>query len=160
MDMPVLKPVAIRTKGAGVLRRIWIWFSSTRKWEVVEDFVYDAGRMKILIPKGFVFDGASIPRIFWWFLSPTGLLLIPGLIHDYAYRYNYLWVLDNAGSRHIRTGCKTKWDRLFWKVGTQVNGVHFANFVAWVAVTVGGWAAWRKNRALASIRRRQCGCNR
>ena len=40
-----------------------------------------------IIKKGFEFDSASIPQIFWGFYSPTQLIfLISGLIHDYFYR--------------------------------------------------------------------------
>jgi hypothetical protein len=39
---------------------------------------------EIILPADFELDGASIPRIFWGILSPVGLLLIPGLIHDYT----------------------------------------------------------------------------
>ena len=36
--------------------------------------------------------------LLWFFLSPTGLLLIPGLFHDYGYRYDQLWHLDTKGN--------------------------------------------------------------
>jgi hypothetical protein len=47
---------------------------------------YQFGRMEILVPQGYAFDGPSIPRLFWWMtgLSPMDdETLLPSLIHDY-----------------------------------------------------------------------------
>ena len=43
---------------------IWKW-----EWEVLEKFTY-YGRKKIVIKKGFIFDWASIPRIFYMIGTP------------------------------------------------------------------------------------------
>lgn len=120
MDMPKLIPIQIKTRDKPFLIRIWRWITSIRKWELSEDWEYKLPEDEpvIVIPKGFVFDGASIPRPLWGLLSPTGLLLVPGLIHDFAYRYDYLWALDSADLRiSIRrnqgngfgTQCSGKW---------------------------------------------------
>lgn len=37
------------------------------------------------VPKGFVTDFASIPRIFWSLLPPDGDYTYPAIIHDYLY---------------------------------------------------------------------------
>ena len=39
---------------------------------------------------GFQFDGASIPKFLHPFFSPVGVLLMGGLVHDYAYKYETL----------------------------------------------------------------------
>lgn len=36
-----------------------------------------------VIPVGFETDGASVPRILWWFLDPATELFEAGAIHDY-----------------------------------------------------------------------------
>ena len=103
-----------------------------------------------MIPRGFEFNGASIPRPLWAILSPTGLLLIPGLIHDYAYRYGQLWALENEEDGEVSPYGKGKgkafWDRLFRKTGRKVNGMSFINFAAWLAVYLFGGCAWRSHR--------------
>ena len=149
MEMPILKPIPIPTKEAGIFKRIWIWFSTTRRWEVVEGYVYNYDGDNLLIPKGFVFDGASIPRLFWAVLSPTGLLLIPGLFHDYGYRYDYLWC---DGQKWNDGAGKAFWDKLFLEIGEEVNGVHFANWIAWSALKIGGWVAWNNNQSTRYFR--------
>lgn len=39
----------------------------------------------ITIPKGFIWDGSSTPRIFWSIVPPDGDFEIGALIHDYLY---------------------------------------------------------------------------
>ena len=38
-----------------------------------------------IIPKGFRFDGSSIPRIFWWFAPRLDDRILGSLIHDMMY---------------------------------------------------------------------------
>ena len=143
-DMPILRPVPIQTKGCGFFKRVWRWFSSRREWELIDDYSYLHKGVRLFIPKGFIFDGASIPRPFWWILEPTGLLLIPSIFHDYAYQHDYLWHMLPEGPAMWKRGAgKAFWDKLFLEIGEAVNGVHFANRVAWLSVTVGGWWAWQ-----------------
>ena len=56
-----------------------------------EDYVfYNLDGKPVTIPKGFIFDGASIPDVAKYFLGTTPIssdILVPGLIHDYMYRY-------------------------------------------------------------------------
>jgi hypothetical protein len=40
---------------------------------------------EVTVPKGFVTDFASIPRVFWSLLRPDGDYTYPAIIHDYLY---------------------------------------------------------------------------
>ena len=155
MSMPKLQPVPIKTKNHSVLRRIIIWMTSIRKWEVVEDWYYDLpDGPKVIVPKGFIFDGASIPRPLWFLLSPTGLLLIPGLIHDFAYRYDYLWAIESDENSDIggniykykENSGQWYWDGVFRDVGEDVNGMAVIDTLAWAVLFFFGWVSWRLNR--------------
>jgi hypothetical protein len=150
MDMPKLIPVPIETKNKSIIIRIWRWITAIRKWELTEDWecVLPGDEPKIVIPKGFVFDGASIPRPLWGLLSPTGLLLIPGLVHDFGYRYDYLWALDSEGHvyKYKEKSGQWVWDSMFRKVGLEVNGMALIDTLAWLALALLGWRAWRSNR--------------
>ena len=130
--------------------RVLVWLHQVRTWEVAENWEYTlpTDNTLIVIHKGFQFDGASIPRPFWAILNPTGLLLIPSLIHDYGYRYGQLGQVepDRTVSPYKKGASKTTWDRLFRKTGRAVNGMSFINFAAWLAVYFGGCCAWRRNR--------------
>jgi hypothetical protein len=39
----------------------------------------------VLVPRGFVTDLASVPRIFWSILTPTGRYAYAAVVHDYLY---------------------------------------------------------------------------
>ncbi len=149
MEMPKLVPIPIRTQDEPFLTRVWRWVTVVRKWRVAEDWEYDLpDGPRVVIPESFIFDGASIPRPLWGILSPTGLLLIPGLIHDFGYRYDYIWAVDTSGfvfKHHVKAGRK-HWDAIFQRVGIEVNSMPILDTIAWLALVAGGWWAWRSNR--------------
>ena len=148
--MPLLRPLPIRTKNRFFFMRILVWIYDVREWELAANWEYElSSGDRIILPKGFRFDGASIPRPLWALLNPSGLLLIPGLIHDYGYRYQQLWKVDRAASTvspYKEEQKKTYWDRLFLDVGKQVNGTRIINLAAFLAVYLFGYGAWRNNR--------------
>jgi hypothetical protein len=152
--MPKLAPLPIRTKGKSPFVRTLRWLFTVRKWELQENWQYQLPRVGrearpiIVIPKGFICDGASIPRPLWALLSPTGLLLIPGLVHDFAYRFDYLWAVRPSGPYKYPHGNAGRafWDDLFWRVGKDVNGMLVIDCLAWVALSLGGWWTWQKWR--------------
>ena len=84
---------------------IKLWVFGTRHWEVVKDFHYSFSGQDFVIPKGFKFDGASVPKFLAQFLSPVGVLLIGGLIHDYGYKYETLFKKDGTTLvRNLKNG--------------------------------------------------------
>ncbi len=158
--MPKMEAIPIKTKGQPWWKAIGRWMFSDRKWRLVEDWYYPLpvpGNFILVIRAGFIFDAASIPRIFWFFLSPTGLLLIPGLVHDGAYKNGYLWVIEEGGEwvGNLEAAPCHKWNvgapRAFWDdifrlVANDVNGMAPINRAAWLAIRAGGWVAWNNHR--------------
>ena len=54
-----------------------------------------AGGAIIIVPEGFVYDGASVPRAAWSIVRPFGRTLRASVIHDWLYtvkRIRYLTV--------------------------------------------------------------------
>ncbi len=152
ISMPALRPVPIPTRNQpSPIHKLTVFIFEVRKWEVVEDWRYtykSDDNVELFIPKGFVFDGASIPRPFWAILNPIGLLLIPGLLHDYAYKYDQLWQVKSNGkiTPYEKKAGKDYWDILFTDIGKEVNGFFLINAIAWAAVSFGGSGAWNKHR--------------
>ena len=147
--MPVLLPLPIPTKNRPFLMRLLVWLFDIRKWQLVENWHFEIEKgPEIVIPKDFKFDGASIPRIFWAILSPVGLLLIPGLIHDYGYRFNLIWQKTATGeiAPYMEDVGQKDWDDLFRRVGVQVNGFAIIDYIAWLGLRIGGCFAWNKHR--------------
>ena len=144
MEMPKVRPLPIKTLHLPWYKATWVWVTAPRQWELLEDYSIELpGIGRIMVPAGFIFDGASIPRIFWTFLSPTGLLFIPGLFHDYGYKYNKITWSNGLSS----IGYSRKfWDGLFLRIANHVNGMAPINRTAWAAVRAGAWNVWRKYR--------------
>ena len=51
------------------------------KWRLVEDYI---SYTDMLIPAGFITDGASVPYPLNGFYSPTGRLFEAAIVHDYC----------------------------------------------------------------------------
>ncbi len=146
--MPHLKPIPIPTKQQRHwFLRVLVWIFNIRKWELMEDWHYQLDDdVLIVVPKEFIFDGASIPRPLWALLSPVGLLMIPGLIHDYAYQHDKLLQVDDHGKKipYKEGSGRDFWDELFFKVSIEVNGLPVLSLIAWFALFIGGGAAWNR----------------
>ena len=143
IDYPHMKPIKIATKGKGFWGAILLWSFGSRHWEVVKDFNYSINGQKFIIPKGFKFDGASVPKFLGQFLSPVGVLLIGGLIHDYGYKYETL-LLKNKKDIGVKS---QQWmDETFRDINIEVNGFYLLNYLAYWALRLGGFVAWNKHR--------------
>jgi hypothetical protein len=142
-EFPHMQPIPIATKDKGFWGAILMWLLGVRKWRITQNFNYELRGVEYVIPKGFEFDGASVPKFLATFLSPVGVLLIGGLIHDYAYKYAALkprkdgpiMLLDQKGA-----------DKIFRDINIEVNGFKFLNYLAYWALRIGGFVAWNKHR--------------
>ena len=141
--MPKLTPVPIKTKGKGFWKGIVMWLLSTRNWVIVEDWKYNLNGSEYVIPKGFQFDGASIPKFLRTFFSPVGVLLIGGLVHDYMYKYTACKT-SKKGSLLIVD--QKKADQIFRDINIEVNGFYFMNYLAYWSLRIGGFVAWNGHR--------------
>jgi hypothetical protein len=87
----------------------------------------------IIIRKGFIFDGASIPRLFWrvWgapFASPR---VIAALVHDWLYR------------SHVTTRAFA--DKVYYKTLRRVGYSFFSAGTEWLMLRFFGWFAWHSH---------------
>lgn len=58
-------------------------------WVVKEPLVYEQPKTKqtFVVPRGFVTDLASVPRVFWAAFPPCGKYTPATVVHDYLYWY-------------------------------------------------------------------------
>ena len=151
-QFPTMRPIPIKTKGKGFFTMIKMWLLGTRHWEIANDFDYEVNGEKFIIPAGFKFDGASIPKFLHPFLSPVGVLLIGGLVHDYAYKYETL--LKKNKTDTLGTISQKRADEIFRDIGIGVNGFYLMNYLAYWSLRLGGFMAWNKHRKVnAKIRK-------
>lgn len=107
-----------------------------RHYRVVSDFRAPAVRGWLyMVLAGFVYDGASVPRIFWRLIgSPfTGLYAPAALVHDVLY------------GAQVTT--RKEADGVFLAL-MKVYGVGFVKRqLIYRALRIGGWASWRRKTA-------------
>lgn len=111
---------------------LYVEFTGKERWILLEGFEYHVGCYPsdeiIKVPSGFDTDFASIPRIFWSILHPTGLYGKAAVIHDYTYRH--------------RLYSRKKCDDIFLE-GMKVLGVDsWKCFVIYWAVRLFAWYKW------------------
>ena len=143
-EMPHMIPIRIPTAGKGFWGAIWLWLIGVRTWEIAKDWHFSVNGEDYVVPKGFVFDGASVPKFLASWLSPVGVLLIGGLVHDYIYKYR---VLVKYGKKQTTDVMNQKQaDQLFRDINIEQNGFHFLNNLAYWALRLGGFVAWNGHR--------------
>lgn len=150
-SFPVIKPVRIDTKSGNLFQRLNGW-RQIRKWKLVNPFYFSINGIPYFIPHGFVFDGASVPRFFWFFLYPTGILMIPGLIHDFGYANQYLPSMKYDTNKQLKfiklyeSFGRKEWDWLFYLISVEVNGFIIINYIAYFGVRIGGWLKYKRKK--------------
>jgi len=95
-----------------------------RTWQLINSFTYG----EITVPRGFLFDGASVPVGLRWIFPHGGAKMAAALVHDYCYR----------------TACvsRKEADKLFhdlmlengvskWRAKAMYAGVRSCGFVSW-----------------------------
>ena len=143
-ELPHLQPIKISTKGKGFFKGIVMWLLSTRNWKITKDWKYRYNGNEYIVPAGFQFDGASIPKFLRTFFSPVGVLLVGGLVHDYMYKYACMKRTDKKGTLLIVD--QKKADQIFRDINIEVNGFYFMNYLAYWSLRIGGWVAWNGHR--------------
>ena len=142
-ELPHLQPIKLSTKGKGFWKGIVMWLLSTRNWEITKDWKYRMNGNEYIIPAGFQFDGASIPKFLRTFFSPVGVLLVGGLVHDYMYKYS---ALKRTGKGGLLLVDQKKADQIFRDINIEVNGFYFMNYLSYWSLRLGGWVAWNGHR--------------
>ena len=142
--MPKLQPIPIKTKGKGFWKGIVMWLLTTRNWVLVDDWKYNINGQEYVIPEGFQFDGASIPKFLRTFFSPVGVLLIGGLVHDYAYKYKTLLKKNKKTTMGDLT--QKQADEIFRDINIIVNGFYVMNYLSYYSLRLGGFLAWNGHR--------------
>jgi len=113
-----------------------------RLWKLLEDFSYfdedfpPEGAF-IDVPAGFVTDFASVPRIFWITLPPTGKYGKAAVIHDYLYQYG------KVGQVRITRAYA---DGIFRKAMEELGVGKIRRNLMWAAVRIGAGGAWNRSR--------------
>jgi len=133
-DMPKMQPVPIATKDKGFFKGILMWLMGSRKWVICEDFHYSIDGEEYKVP---------VPKFLATFLSPVGVLLMGGLVHDYGYKYATLMKKDGST---IGYKDQKHMDGLFRDICIEVNGFKVLNYLAYWTLRLAGFVAWNGHK--------------
>ena len=106
------------------------------RWRLMRTLTYRVnsgrGQLSISVPRGFITDFASIPRVFWRVILPTGRHREAAVVHDYLYA---------VGDRH-----KAVADAIFLEAMTVLGVPRWRRWVMFFAVLFFGGKAWNGHR--------------
>ena len=86
--------------------------------------------IRVVVPKGFVTDLASVPRFWWWWFPPAGDYAAAATVHDWFYR-------NSVGiSRFLA-------DALFRDLMAALKVPLWKRWLMWMAVRLGSWRYWK-----------------
>jgi len=107
-------------------------------YRLINTVIYTWGIKQIVINKGLIFDGASVPYLLRIFLSPMDTRVVSSsLIHDCLYEHPNLEGVGHyyeGGALVNRTFSKLEADDLFRAANIANNMDWFRTFLAYLAV--------------------------
>ena len=110
-------------------------------WKILTPFEYfmtDNPASRLVVPKDYVTDFASVPRIFWQLLPPTGIYGKAAVIHDWVY----------STELFKRSEC----DLIFYEAMGVLKVPQWKRWVMYRAVrTFGYTSAWMSYHTLNSV---------
>jgi len=127
--------------------RVWEKAEGTQvhAYELAEDFLVFSQVLKarITVPKGFPFDGESIPPEIAWLVKPMGESRRGACVHDYLYRY--------AGYKNSMgvfvPVTRAQADAVYKELVIAKGLPAWRAMVRWAVLRLVGGAAWNDNSA-------------
>lgn len=96
-------------------------------WVLEEDFQYG----EEIVPKGYVSNGCSVPRLLWPWFPPKDAYFVAGMFHDYLYE-------TQKYSRQFS-------DWIFLQLLNETAPkTPIRNYIRFLVVRTLGWYNWRR----------------
>ncbi len=123
-----------------------------KEWRMM--FSIDGVMYWLIIPAGFVFNGASIPRLLWTLLglAPHGVMDGPALPHDFIYQFqgklpagSLKTLKDNVPVDSNRIITRSEADTLLGQLCEYFNINGYRSWMVWAGVRIGGWLPWMRD---------------
>lgn len=151
-ELPKTQSLPLDSNEKGIFREIKIWLVDIQDEVFLEDYYFYLDWLPnkpiIKIPKGFKFNGASVPKYLRNFFSPKGILYTGSIFHDFSYQY---WGLITIDNEVINYNCEREFcDQLFRDFNRKVFKLKVISYVAWLAVRVAGIRGWKSYRREAA----------
>jgi len=169
IPQPIFGKVPIDMHGYSIWRQIISIWKNPPCFYLLEDWhVTLADGTEIVIPKGFITDFASIPRVLWPIIEPDGPLCVGSILHDFGYQHGYFLTLFKENVKYeeaalaLRVSAPDKFgkyipyytdqpqiffDGLLRDATIQLTGATVQAKEAYVALRGFGYRAWDNYRA-------------
>jgi hypothetical protein len=111
-------------------------------WRLTRPLMFGTMGGLLTVPKGFITDGASCPKILWSLCSPmTGPQAEAAVLHDYLYSKDSHIIVDRKQA-----------DQLFYEA-MIANGTSIVKAqLIYRGVRLGGSGSWKKRHSLDKIK--------
>jgi hypothetical protein len=131
-------------------------------WRVTKEFDYRLGSPDgdeyVRVPAGFLTDFASIPRLLWNILPPTGSYGKAAVVHDRLYKTRRVCKPRRMGTSAFLCGSvlcpicgvlrpvtRAEADATLFEAMSVLNVPAATRWVIYLGVRIGGWWAWRQD---------------
>ena len=132
---------------AGFLDPLILEYIDGKKWKVVHHFDYAIGAPDgypiVDVPAGFITDFASVPRILWNILPPTGKYGKAAVVHDRLYQDPYLKMCADYPPFKVTRDFA---DLVLLEAMEVLEVGWLTRWVIYLGVRTGGWMPWDKYR--------------
>ena len=144
---PTMRAVPSKTD-LNTFQKIKKFLTDRREWEIREDYVIwcDYLQKYIFVPKGFIFDAASVPKALHSILGPIGILLLGSCPHDEGYRYGGFIHVNEDGSLYFKEYTKKEIDNVFFSMCKKESSLGLVSRTATASLTLFGFVAWNNAR--------------
>lgn len=116
---------------------------ASRVWRLEQELHYEMGSLGsgelVVVPPGFMTDGASVPRFLWMIFPCWGTYSRAAVIHDYSVH------LINTGHPHRLVATRYDADRLFLEAMEVCGTNWFTRHCLYLGVRWGAYFGIRKN---------------
>ena len=136
-----LSRASVRIPASRLAAPVVTYLVGRRTWLLEQAYAYRDGGTRIVVPAGFEFDLASVPRPLWSLIAPFELSIAAPLLHDFLYRYRGR---PPAGSLvPPREYSRAETDRLFERIMEQEGVPAWRRWLAYRSVRLLAWSDWR-----------------
>lgn len=109
----------------------------------------DKKERALYVPKGFLNDSASVPRLAWAVIPPDGRHRAAAIIHDFLYEHKgklprgSYWRYEGGWIEITAPWTRKHADKMFLAIMKEYGIPFLRRQAAYRAVRLGGWIAWR-----------------
>jgi len=115
-----------------------------RRWKLTRAFTYEIGKKgsgnKIKVPVGFITDFASVPKMFWGFISNWGKHGKAAVIHDYLYQNHKP---EGKWFKRMFSKERKRADDIFLEGMVVLKVIVWKRRAMHLAVRLFSWLAWK-----------------